>query len=163
MRIMRNCVLLFTAMGPLASYSLVNGQAALEKPDQFAIVFFYRLKEWPDRYEFLLVVDGADLARMHSGRYLAIKLEPGKHTFRTEDMEDGVSLDLEGGKEYYFELKSHLGLMTRRGKLTVPDSALGKAISENLDKAKLKQLAADKIKDSSKVIGNYAELKKASK
>jgi hypothetical protein len=161
MNFIRSCVLLLTAMVPLASYAFINEQSAPEKSDQFAIVFFYRLKGWPPNFfEPVLLVDGAELARMDNGRYFAIRLEPGKHTLRTEHMKQSLSLELEGGKEYYFEVKA---LARRRSSLSAPDSALGKAITETPDKIRLKPLDADKIIDSSKVIANYAEWKKASK
>ena len=161
MTFIRSCVLLLTAMIPLASHSVVYAQSVPEKPDQFAIVFFYRLKGWPPNFfEPVLLVDGAELARMDNGRYFAIRLEPGKHTFRTEHMKQSLSLELEGGKEYYFEVRH---LARRKSNLVTPDSALGRAISETPDKIRLKPLDSDKIIDSSKVIIDYAELKKASK
>ena len=146
---------------PLRSYAFVGEQSAPEKPDQFAIIFFYRLKGWPPTFfEPVLLVDGGELARMDSGRYFAIRLEPGKHTFRTEHMKESLSLELEAGKEYYFEVRP---LARRKSSLTAPDSALGKAITETPEKIRLKPLDAEKIIDSSKVIANYAESKKPSK
>ena len=156
-----SCVLLLTAMVPLASHAAVYEQSAPEKPDQFAIVFFYRMKGLePNFFNPVLLVDDAELARMDNGRYFAIRLEPGKHTIRTEHMKQSLSLDLEGGKEDYFEVRA---LARRKSILAAPDSALGKAITETPEKIRLKPLDADKIIDSSKVIANYAELKKASK
>ena len=154
-------VCLTSATVPLASHAVVYEQSAPEKPDQFAIVFFYRLKGWPPNFfEPVLLVDGAELAHMDNGRYFAIRLEPGKHTFRTEHMKQSLSLELERGKEYYFEVRH---LARRKSNLLTPDSALGKAITETPERIRLKPLDADKIIDSSKVIANYAESKKASK
>jgi len=154
-------VCLAPATVPLASHAVDYEQSAPEKPDQFAIVFFYRMKGWePNFFNPVLLVDDAELARMDNGRYFAIRLERGKHTIRTEHMKESLSLDLEGGKEYYFEVRP---LARRKSILVAPDSAVGKAITETPEKIRLKPLDADKIIDSSKVIANYAELKKASK
>src|ERR1041385_9001899 len=60
-----------------------------------AKVYFYRYKQYggsalaPSVY-----CDEAELARMQNGRYFAVKREPGKHTFRSNDKQSGVEVDL---------------------------------------------------------------------
>src|SRR5712675_1007410 len=65
-----------------------------------AVVYFYRYKQYagsalaPSVY-----CDEAELARMENGRYFTVKLAPGKHTFRSNDKQSGVEVDLKPGQE----------------------------------------------------------------
>jgi hypothetical protein len=60
-----------------------------------AKVYFYRYKQYvgsalaPSVY-----CDEAELARMQNGRYLTVKLAPGKTIFRSNDKQSGVEVDL---------------------------------------------------------------------
>src|SRR5579859_3582323 len=64
-----------------------------------AKVYFYRYKQYvgsalaPSVY-----CDEAELARMENGRYFTVKLAPGKHTFRSNDKQSGVEVDLKPGQ-----------------------------------------------------------------
>lgn len=64
-----------------------------------------------------IVVDGIDIARIQSGRYLMLALEPGKHTFASSDPQSQVEIDLAPGGNYFFRIEIATGVWKGHGRL----------------------------------------------
>ena len=114
-----------------------------------ATVYFYRYKQYvgsalsPSVY-----CDEAELARMENGRYFSVKLAPGRHTFRSNDKQSGVEVNLTPGQEYFLRIEIATGFMKGHGRLVavVTDQA-----KFELQSKKLKPLDGDKITDRERV------------
>jgi len=129
-----------------------------------ATVYFYRYKQYvgsalsPSVY-----CDEAELARMENGRYFSAKLIPGKHTFRSNDKQSGVEVDLKPGQEYFLRVEIATGFMKGHGRLVaiVPEQA-----KFELQSKKLKPLDGDKVMDRERVslqLVAFGETENASK
>jgi predicted methyltransferase len=100
---------------------------------------------------------------MQNGRYLTVKLAPGKHTFRSNDKQSGVEVDLKPGQEYFLRVELVTGVMKGHGRVVavVPEQARFELKAKNL-----KPLDADKITDKERVSIEqvaFGEEEKASK
>lgn len=112
-----------------------------------ATVYVYRYKQFagsglvPSVY-----CDEKELARMDNGRYFGVRLEAGKHVFRSNDKQAGIELQVKGGEEYYIRVEIVPGFMKGHGRLILMQKEQG-----TYELKKLKPLDADKVKDSSRV------------
>src|SRR5919204_2688227 len=85
-----------------------------------ATVYVYRYKQFvgaalaPSVY-----CDDVELARMENGRYFMATLEPGKHTFRSNDPQSGVVLEMKAGEQYYMRVEIATGFMKGHGRLVL--------------------------------------------
>jgi hypothetical protein len=129
-----------------------------------ATVYFYRYKQYvgsalsPSVY-----CDEAELARMENGRYFSVKLNPGRHTFRSNDKQSGAEVDLKSGQEYFLRVELATGFMKGHGRLVAIVPEQGRF---ELQSKKLKPLPADKVTDRERVSVEpvaFAEAEKASK
>jgi hypothetical protein len=114
-----------------------------------ATVYFYRYKQYVgSALAPSVFCDEAQLARMENGRYFAVKLEPGKHAFRSNDKQSGAEIDLKAGQEYFFRVEIASGFMKGHGRLImmVPEQARYELKAKNLT-----PLDADKIVDKTRV------------
>ena len=114
-----------------------------------ATVYVYRYKQFvgaalaPSVY-----CDDVELARMENGRYFMATLEPGKHTFRSNDPQSGVVLEMKPGEQYYMRVEIATGLMKGHGRLVLmPREQAG----YELVSTKLKPLDASKVADKERV------------
>lgn len=120
---------------------------ATSSNDAAATVYFYRYKEFvgsalaPSVY-----CDDGELARMENGRFFVAKFTPGKHAFRSNDKQSGIYAELKGGQEYYIRVELVPGVMKGHGRLLLVQAEQGA-----YEIKKLKQLDADKVKDSGRV------------
>jgi hypothetical protein len=70
-----------------------------------ATVYVYRYKQFvgsalaPSVY-----CDGAELARIENGRYFTANLDPGRHTFTSNDKQSGIDLDLKARDQYFMRV-----------------------------------------------------------
>jgi hypothetical protein len=48
--------------------------------------------------------DERDVARVQNGRSVVLALTPGKHTFRSNDSQSQINVDLKAGEAYYIRL-----------------------------------------------------------
>lgn len=116
---------------------------------QKSVVYFYRYKQFvgsalaPSVY-----CDEAQLARMENGRYFAVNVDSGRHTFRSNDAQSGVQLDVKPGQEYYIRVEIAAGMMKGHGRLILTAAEQGRY---ELQSNKLKPLDANKVVDSSRV------------
>jgi hypothetical protein len=64
-------------------------------------------------------VDDKEMARMENGRYFVVKLEPGKHSVRSNDRASGVEVNMKPGAEYYIRVDMQTGFWKGHGRLTM--------------------------------------------
>lgn len=125
----------------------VLGQEAPAGTQQ-SVVYVYRYKQFvgsalsPSVY-----CDETQLARMENGRYFAVTVEPGKHSFRSNDAQSGVQLDVKPGEEYFIRVELVPGMMKGHGRLILTAPEQGRYELSN----KLKPLDANKVTDASRV------------
>jgi|ERR1051326_4085811 hypothetical protein len=121
---------------------------AATQPDK-ATVYFYRYKQYvgsalaPSVY-----CDETQLARMENGRYFAVKLDPGKHAFRSNDKQSGAEIELKAGQEYFFRVEIASGFMKGHGRLIM---MVAEQARYELKAKNLKPLDADKVLDKARV------------
>ena len=114
-----------------------------------ASVYIYRYKQFvgsalaPSVY-----CDDIQLARMENGRYFTVRLDPGQHTFRSNDPQSGVALDLKPGQEYFIRVDIATGLLKGHGRLALTSFEQGRY---ELQSSKLKPLDAGKVTDRAHV------------
>jgi len=114
-----------------------------------AKVYVYRYKQFvggalaPSVY-----CDEVQLARMDNGRYFMATVAPGKHTFRSNDAQSGMDLELKAGHEYFLRVEIATGLMKGHGRLVVMPR---EQASYELRSSKLKPLDAAKVVDRDRV------------
>ena len=108
-----------------------------------ATVYVYRYKQFvgsalaPSVY-----CDENELARMENGRYFTVKLDSGKHTFRSNDKQSGLELDVKAGQEYFVRVEIATGMMKGHGRVVLMSAEQG---SYELKSSKLKPLDANKV------------------
>jgi len=133
----------------------VFAQQPTAAPQQKASVYVYRYKQFvgsalsPSVY-----CDEVQLARMENGRYFSMTLDPGQHTFRSNDSQSGVQLDLKPGQEYFIRVEIAAGMMKGHGRLILTPAEQGRY---ELQSDKLKPLDANKVEDKARV--SVAEVK----
>lgn len=114
-----------------------------------ASVYVYRYKQFvgsalaPSVY-----CDETQLARMENGRYFTVRLDPGNHTFRSNDPQSGIALDLKAGQEYFVRVEIATGLLKGHGRLILTSPEQGRY---ELQSSKLKPLDGDKVADRARV------------
>ncbi|HWY68873.1 MAG TPA: DUF2846 domain-containing protein [Terriglobales bacterium] len=114
-----------------------------------ATVHVYRYKQFVGgALEPSVYCDEAQLARMDNGRYFAIKVDPGKHTFRSNDTQSGIELDAKAGQEYFVRVEIATGFAKGHGRLILMSPEQG---SYELKSKKLKPLDASKVVDKTRV------------
>jgi Protein of unknown function (DUF2846) len=130
--------------------SAASASTAIENAgaEDFATVYIYR----PDKFvgkalEPSVFIDGVELARMDNGRYLMLKVKPGKHIVHMTDKKKGFAIDMGRGQHYYFRIGIEMGMWKGHGKIMLEENEKGIA-----EVKKLKPLGNDKIKDKTMVV-----------
>ena len=132
----------------LAPYC-VQAQEPSTPKQPTSVVYVYRYKQFvgsalaPSVY-----CDEVQLARMENGRYFAVNVDPGQHTFRSNDKQSGIELDIKPGQEYFIRLEIAAGFMKGHGRLILTAAEQGRY---ELQSNQLKPLDADKVADNSRV------------
>ena len=119
-----------------------------------ALVYVYRHKQFAGSgLEPSVYLDETQVARMDNGRYFVIKVQPGKHTIRSNDKQSGVEMDLAAGKTYYIKVEIVAGFMKGHGRLLLmqPEQA-------TYEVKKLVPLGADKIVNKELVVNPPPEV-----
>ncbi|MGH9800645.1 MAG: DUF2846 domain-containing protein [Blastocatellia bacterium] len=115
--------------------------------DAKGTVYVYRYKQYAGSgLEPSVYCNDVELARMDNGRYFTVKLSPGKHTFRSNDKQAGIEMDLKSGEDYYIRVEIVAGFMKGHGRLVLTQKEQGA-----YEIKKLKPLDADKVKDKTRV------------
>jgi hypothetical protein len=113
-----------------------------------ALVYVYRYKQFvgsalaPSVY-----CDETQLARMENGRYFTVKVDAGKHIFRSNDAQSGIALDVKAGQEYYIRVEIATGFLKGHGRLILTAAEQGRYEL----KSTLKPLDSDKVADTARV------------
>jgi hypothetical protein len=179
MKLLLTCVVIFLSLAGFTQQPAASSQSSAPQAESAATtatttqpatqtgkakVYFYRYKQYagsalaPSVY-----CDEAELARMQNGRYFTVNLAPGKHTFRSNDKQSGVEVDLKPGQEYFLRVELVAGFMKGHGRVVavVPEQARFELKAKNL-----KPLDADKVTDKERVSieqVSFGEEEKASK
>ena len=118
-------------------------------------VYFYRYKQFIGyQVKPSVYCDERQLARMENGRFFITKVVPGKHTFRSNDKQSGLELDIQAGHTYYIRVEIVDGFLKQYGRLVLMSNEQG-AYEVN----KLKPLSAASIKDRARVTVDEASSK----
>jgi hypothetical protein len=148
LRILSLAILLNSLLAVAQESAMTAPQSVETKPAK-ATVYVYRYKQFvgsalaPSVY-----CDEAQLARMDNGRYFAAKIDPGKHTFRSNDPQSGLELDVKAGQEYFVRVEIAAGMMKGHGRLILMSPEQG---SYELKSKKLKPLDEGKVVDRNRV------------
>jgi hypothetical protein len=148
LRILSLAILLSSLLA-FAQESAMTAPHSVETKPAKATVYVYRYKQFvgsalaPSVY-----CDEAQLARMDNGRYFAAKFDPGKHTFRSNDPQSGLELDVKAGEEYFVRVEIAAGMMKGHGRLILMSPEQG---SYELKSKKLKPLDEGKVVDRNRV------------
>lgn len=119
--------------------------------DGQAIAFIYRVQDYAVLPKPSIYLNDQEVARMRQGRYLKLKLAPGSYRLRSEK-EPALSITVEAGRTYYFELKLSPHFPKAQGLLILDDGPMGSQINLVPHLLNMQPLDADDIKDPSKVI-----------
>jgi hypothetical protein len=92
-------------------------------------------------------VDGMEIAELDPGRYVKVPLEPGSHSFYSDEKDDTITVDVETGKDYYFRVDLQAGMWKGHGKFKLMTPEEG---SKEFGEWKLK--LADDIKKPDMVV-----------
>jgi hypothetical protein len=138
-----------TILCPLALAQENANTTSQSTAESKSTVYVYRYKQFvgaalaPSVY-----CDEAQLARMDNGRYFLVTLDPGKHTFRSNDPQSGIVLDMKPGEQYFIRVEIATGFMKGHGRLVLMSR---EQASYELVSTKLKPLEADKVADKLRV------------
>jgi hypothetical protein len=143
LRILGLLTLCFAALAAIAQEPAADSPKNTAAQSSKATVFVYRYKQFvgsalaPSVY-----CDEAELARMENGRYFTVKLDPGKHSFRSNDKQSGMELDVKPGQQYFLRVELVAGAMKGHGRLVLTAPEQG---TYELSSAKLKPLDSNKV------------------
>ena len=117
---MRTLKVLFTALFFASVFAMAEQPAApaADSNQSKATLYVYRYKQFVGKaLSPSVYCDEAELARMENGRYFTVKLEPGKHSFRSNDKQSGIDLDMKAGQSYFMRVEIATGFMKGHGRL----------------------------------------------
>ena len=143
LRILGLLIFCFTGLAAIAQEPAADWQKTPDAKPSKATAYVYRYKQFvgsalaPSVY-----CDETELARMENGRYFTVKLEPGKHTFRSNDKQSGMELDMKAGQEYFLRVELVAGAMKGHGRLILMAPEQG---GYELKSPKLKPLDSNKV------------------
>ena len=128
--------------------SVDSSVAGNNSSEEMATVYIYRPNKMIGRaLEPSVFCDGVELARMDNGRFLTLKLKPGKHIVHMTDKKKGFEINMGAGQVYYFRVGIEMGMWKGQGKIMLDENEKG---AEEIKK--LKPLDASKIKDHTMVV-----------
>lgn len=96
--------------------------------DAKARVFVYRYKEYVgSAIRPSVFCDEKDIARIQNGRSIVMGLTPGKHTFRSNDKQSQIEVDLKPGQDAYIRVEIATGFWKGHGRLVMvmPEQGIG--------------------------------------
>jgi hypothetical protein len=103
-----------------AAVDIVRATPVAPPPSGKATVFVYRYRQFTgSALKPAVYCDEIELAGMENGRVFAVELDPGKHTFRSNDKQAEVQMNCEPGKEYYLRIEIATGFWKGHGRVVV--------------------------------------------
>ncbi|MBO0727318.1 MAG: DUF2846 domain-containing protein [Blastocatellia bacterium] len=129
----------------------INPEDKAVLQDGQAIAFIYRFQDQVVLLQPPVYLNDNEIAHMRRGRYLKLKLAPGAYELRSEK-EPALSITVEAGRIYYFEVKLSPGFPKANGLLVLDNGPVGSQINLVPHTLNMQPLEADDIKDPSRVI-----------
>src|SRR3979411_1779178 len=142
-RILGLLIFCFTGLAAIAQEPAADSQKTTDAKTSKATVYVYRYKQFvggalsPSVY-----CDETELARMENGRYFTVKLDAGKHNFRSNDKQSGIELDVKAGQEYFLRVEIAAGFAEGHGRLVLVPAEKG---GYELKSSKRKPLDAKRV------------------
>jgi hypothetical protein len=98
--------------------SSVPATDAKDHVDSKATVYIYRPGKFVGKaLEPSVFLDEQKLLDMDNARYLALKLEPGRHILRSNEKNSEIDQTWDGGKTYYIKMTIATGMMKGHGQM----------------------------------------------
>lgn len=157
-RLATYCLLLTLSSAIFAQQTaIVDGKTVILNPDGTwtageatakAKIHVYRYKQFSGKaLNPSVFCDGTQVAKMDNGRYFTMELDPGKHSFSSNDKQSEIVLDLKPGATYYIRVDIAAGFFKGHGRLTLMQPEQGAP-----EVAKLQYLSPGDVKDSRVVL-----------
>lgn len=83
---------------------------------------------------------------MDNGRYFAVKVDAGKHSFRSNDKQANIEIDTKAGQQYFIRVEIASGLMKGHGRVVMMAPEQGESEIKHL-----KPLESSDVKDRERV------------
>jgi hypothetical protein len=148
-RILGLLIFCFTGLSAIAQQPTADSPKTIDAKPSQASVYVYRYKQFVgSALAPSVFCDETELARMENGRYFTVKLDPGKHTFRSNDKQSGTELDVKAGQEYFLRVEIATGFAKGHGRLILMSPEQG---GYELKSSKLKPLDSNKVANASLV------------
>src|ERR1035438_887955 len=114
-----------------------------------AVLYVYRLQggSGPPPNKPSVYCDEHELARLQNGRYFSIRLDAGKHSFRSTDGQSVADLDVKDGQTYYIRGEVVPVRLKPRGRLTLMSLEQGAS-----EARALRPLDSGMVKDTQRVV-----------
>jgi Protein of unknown function (DUF2846) len=136
-------IICFTSLAAIAQEIPADSQKTSGAKPSKATVYVYRYKQFVgSALAPSVFCDEIELARAENGRYFTVKLDPGKHNFRSNDKQSGTELDVKAGQEYFLRVEIAAGVMKGHGRLVLMSPERG---GYEVKSSKLKPLDSSKV------------------
>ena len=143
LRILGFLTLCFTGLVVMGQQPASDSQKTTDAKPSKATVYVYRYKQFVgSALAPSVFCDEVELARAENGRYFTVKVDPGKHTFRSNDKQSGTELDTKAGQEYFLRVEIATGFAKGHGRLVLMSPEQG---GYELKSSKLKPLDSNKV------------------
>ncbi len=92
-----------------------------------ASIYVYRNESMGPTFNHAVALDGKPLGELAANTYLLLSLHPGRHTLASPTQPDTpLTIETEGGKNYFVWLEVKIGFLAPRSKLQVVNDTQGK-------------------------------------
>jgi hypothetical protein len=143
------------AASPSSPGASPSSPVAAGKDPAKATVYVYRPgKFFGKALEPSVFLDERKLLDMDNGRYLAIKLEPGRHVLRSNEKDSEIDQAWEAGQTYYVKITIAAGMMKGHGLMGMVTEKL--ALKEM---QKLRPLNKDNVEPEHLAVVDFAPVK----
>jgi len=103
---------------PAPAAAAAPAAVAAPAADAKTHVYVYRYKQYMGKgIRPSIYCDEKEVARIQSGRSFVMALPPGKHSFRSNDKQSQIELDLKPGQDYYMRVEIATGFWKGHGRL----------------------------------------------
>ena len=143
LRILGLLIFCLTGLAATAQEPTADSPKSTDAKPTKATVYVYRYKQFVgSALAPSVFCDETELARAENGRYFTVRLDPGKHSFRSNDKQSGTELDMKAGQEYFLRVEIATGLAKGHGRLVLMSPEQG---SYEMKSSKLKPLDSKKV------------------